>query len=259
MRSERHSNSNSHQGRPSHSNSRCSSTASSLPSQRSRVSQASQPNQPRESQSSNQQTTIALFGAGSKTATHFLRLALDAGYHVRALLIQQSQSQLQLQSQLQSQYSAAAQDQNTEASAAVIAKALREEFDDQSALHWVRADSVYDARACQRVLRGADYVVCMMNESPLAYDSNDFHADESKEAKKDAKKHAKNGRGSFQKDRTSMTMCSDTSKPITSFIKILYPLMLQQATIQVFLYQVISVMLVYPSICSVRCFSYTLL
>lgn len=180
--------------------------------------------------SSSTHSTIALFGAGSKTATHFLRLALDAGYHVRALLIQQSSS--------------VSDHPIRNAETAALAKALKEQFADQSAqmhLHWVRADSVYDARACQRVLRGADYVVCMMNEAPLTCD-----ADESTESNDRKKKNSIHStyRCSVpiskdrERDRTSISLCNDCSKPITSFLQVLYPLMKEEASIQVFLYQV---------------------
>jgi hypothetical protein len=174
--------------------------------------------------------TIALFGAGSKTATHFLRLALDAGYHVRALLIQQSSSD---------HHHGGMGAVNTEVAA--TAQALREEFTDQaSSLHWVRADSIYEERACQRVLRGADYVVCMMNDAPMScYVEADAAAAGSKHSKtgtNKASRHRVNSASST--DRKSIARCKDRYKPIASFVQILYPLMKEVPTIQVFLYQV---------------------
>lgn len=175
------------------------------------------------SASSNPHNTIALFGAGSKTATHFLRLALDAGYHVRALLIMPSSSE-------------PSSFRNHPTNETVVAaKALKALFADQAALHWVRADSVYDARACKRVLRGAHYVVCMMNDAPLTCDSDGLSSRDGRR-----KKSSSHSLKTTSKERTHMS-CSDPSKPLTSFLQILYPLMKEEASIQVFLYQVSTV------------------
>jgi hypothetical protein len=169
--------------------------------------------------------TIALFGAGSKTATHFLRLALDAGYHIRALMIQQSASD---------NHHGNLGTVNTDVAA--IAQDLKEEFTDRaSALHWVRADTIYDARACKRVLRGVDYVVCMMNDAPVScYVNKEAYADK----KKGVKSIRTRRNSSASSDLQSQAYCNNPSKPITSFVQMLYPLMKDIPSIQVFLYQV---------------------
>lgn len=170
---------------------------------------------------SSTQNTIALFGAGSKTANHFLRLALDAGYHVRALLVQQSTSDHPIRN----------------AATAATAKALREEFAEQAALHWVRADSVYDARACRRVVRGTDYVVCMMNDSaPLSCEVDD--GADSRPASHKSGRHSHSYNTHQKKKGRASSLCTDRSKPLRSFLQILYPLMKDEGSIQVFLYQV---------------------
>lgn len=70
--------------------------------------------------------TIALFGASSPTGHHFLRLALDAGYHVRALV--------------------------------GPGTALEDDFDNVTIVH----GSLQDAAKVQEVVYSASYVVCML-------------------------------------------------------------------------------------------------
>ena len=153
--------------------------------------------------------TIALFGSGSPTATHFLRLALDAGYRVRALLVQ-SDHALASRSTYQGQ-------------ASRTAKKLRDEFADcgDPALEWIRAGSVYDQQAVATVLQNAQYVVCMMNEAPLVCEGQD-------EGRQPTKYNAQ------KKKKLPLP-----EQPLTSFLRdVLYPLMRREDSMQVFLYQV---------------------
>ena len=155
--------------------------------------------------------TIALLGAGSPTATHFLRLALDAGYHVRALLIQ-------------SDYALASRS-TYQGRASLTAKKLKEEFADcrDLSLEWVRTGSIYDRRAVANVLHGVQYVVCMMNDAPLVCEGQD-------EGQQPIKYNAQ------KKKKLQLP-----EKPLTSFLQeVLYPLMRREKSIQVFLYQVIA-------------------
>lgn len=164
--------------------------------------------------------TIALFGAGSPTAAHFLRLALDAGYRVRALLVQSDH--------------ALASRSTYPGRASRLAKALKEEFADCCSSHphpqqpqqleWVRAGSVYDAAAVAAVLQNATYVVCMMNhDAPLVCEGE-------REARRPVKYNAQ------KKKREETPLAPD--QPLTSFLQTLYPLMRREESIRVFLYQV---------------------
>lgn len=154
--------------------------------------------------------TIALLGAGSPTATHFLRLALDAGYHVRALLIQSDH--------------ALASRSTYQGRASLTATKLKEEFADcrDVSLEWVRTGSIYDRRAVATVLHGVQYVVCMMNDAPLVCEGQD-------EGQQPIKYNAQ------KKKKLQLP-----EKPLTSFLQdVLYPMMRREKSIQVFLYQVI--------------------
>ena len=153
--------------------------------------------------------TIALFGAGSPTATHFLRLALDAGYHVRALLIQSDH--------------ALASRSTYQGRASLVAKKLKEEFADchDPSLEWVRTGSIYDPRAVATVLHGVQYVVCMMNDAPLVCEGQD------------------EGQNPIKYNAQKKKKLQLPEKPLTSFLQeVLYPLMRREKSIQVFLYQV---------------------
>jgi len=114
--------------------------------------------------------TIALFGAYSKTGNHFLRLALDAGYLVRALILAGGPT------------------------------GCLTEFVHQPTFHGITG-TLEEEDKIQRILRGADYVVCMLNDTLPG------------------KKEYPAG-------------C------LTSFIRLLYPLMKQEPSIQAFLFQV---------------------
>lgn len=169
--------------------------------------------------------TIALFGVGSKTSIYFLRQALDAGYHVRAMIIHQavnnSDNLYPLDQQVHS-----------------LAKELRDEFSSQvsnGTLHWIRADYIYDTIAIQRTIRNTHYVVCMMQDSaPLSsYGVTPTDDGDTKSMKK--RQHCHQPTMILPMDPK---LCPDPTKPISSFLQILYPIMKNEATIKVFLYQV---------------------
>lgn len=252
------------------------------------------------------QPTIALFGAGSKTATHFMRLALDAGYHVRALLIEHEEPVkvkakakanakantgmgIETTGTGSSRITAAtgSGNSNSRTGGTTVyrqpppsgkvkiashidgdiqrrALALREEFADQTeSLCWIPSETIFDTLACQRVLREADYVVCMMDDSPLTcfvrdYKSNNntsssnYNNDENYDPVTRATKtgrpqnksnsyqdrHAKASTGNITSGSASERPY-DKVTPITSFLQILYPLMKDVPSIQVILFQVI--------------------
>lgn len=170
--------------------------------------------------------TIALFGLGSKSATYFLRQALDAGYLVRALIIQQSSSKKSLESNdVSNLYDRDPQVHN-------MALQLRDDFSSPVALsnlHWIRADCIFDVNAIRRTLRNVQYVVCMMQDgAPLT--SYCMHPDPSATGKKCVPV--------IPMDSTAQSLCSDHAKPIASFINLLYPIMKDELSIKVFLYQV---------------------
>jgi len=75
-------------------------------------------------------------------------------------------------------------------------------------------------------LHGADYVVCMMNHgAPLTCEGREA---EEKSMTYNAQKKNKKKKSAQARD----------NKPLTSFLQLLYPLMRQEESIQVFLYQV---------------------
>jgi hypothetical protein len=113
--------------------------------------------------------SIAVFGGQGTTGKHFLRLALDAGYHVRALVPPTGNKQ-----QL---------------------------FDDQPAFTKLEG-SLDDVKLIQKALEGVDYVVCLLNDTlptKTKYYPKQF---------------------------------------LAGFVRRLYPLMKQERSIKVFLYQV---------------------
>jgi len=172
--------------------------------------------------SNNNNNTIALFGAGSPTATHFLRLALDAGYHVRALLVQ-SDHALASRSTYPGHASRTASALKEEFYSSCMMNASSSSSSSQQQLEWVRAGSVYDAAAVAAVVQNATYVVCMMNhpEAPLVCEGE-------QEAQQPVKYNAQ------KKAKAPLT----PDQPLTSFLQVLYPLMRQEESIRVFLYQV---------------------
>jgi hypothetical protein len=176
--------------------------------------------------------TIALFGVGSKTSIYFLRHALEAGYHVRAMIIHQSA--LDTNASVEYQSTIYPRDEQVHA----LAKQIRDEFSAQESsgtLHWIRADYIYDKNAMRRTVRNAQFVVCMMQDSaPLSsYGITPFDDGTSKSLKKRHPPHL-----------PSMILpmdpklCPDPTKPLTSFIQLLYPIMKLETSIKVFLYQV---------------------
>jgi hypothetical protein len=173
--------------------------------------------------------TIALFGMGSKTARYFLRQALDAGYHVRALIIQQSSSASKKSLETSNEGSHL---YDRDPLVHDIALRLRDDFSAQeslSTLHWIYADCIFDLQAIRCTLRNAQFVVCMMQDgAPIT--SYCMHSDQTTKTKKMSPK--------IPMGSTSQSLCADHAKPIASFINLLYPIMKEETSIKVFLYQV---------------------
>jgi hypothetical protein len=92
---------------------------------------------------------------------------------------------------------------------------LAEEFADQTACKWVTG-SINDASKVKRVLKGVDYVVSFLGDSVETACSA-------------AGRRSKRG----QTDKYP-------AKQLTNFVKLLYPLMKKERSIQVFLYQATS-------------------
>jgi hypothetical protein len=149
--------------------------------------------------------TIALFGSYSRTGNHFLRLALDAGYSVRAALLPSATIRV---------------DSSGTKTKTITSSALREEYCDQqsSALKWIPSKRLDDSQAIQRAVQGADYVVCMLVDTVYA-------DDDSKTSRRTSsgRNRSKNKQQQFG--------------PLTNFLQILYPLMKNVPSIKVFLYQ----------------------
>lgn len=113
---------------------------------------------------------IALFGAYGSTGDHFTRLALDAGYSVRALILPGAKSE-----------------SNIPCSSAYVSV----------------VGSLEDNHKVEEVLSGATYVICMLSDT-------------------------------LTKTEGYKSDC------FSRFVKILYPLMKSEPTIQLFLYQATS-------------------
>jgi hypothetical protein len=188
--------------------------------------------------------TIALFGCGSKTCLPFLRLALDAGYRVQALLVTTSSSSTCSSRQEPARFS-----KREESVADGIAKGLLEEFRDTLNLEWIRSESIYDPVAIRAALCNAEYVVCMMNptETPLYAAVERTSGGTGAQAvvsssisgTRAATKRSSSATKDNQGNRTSsLITAADPKKPLTSFLRVLYPLMKEEPSIQVFLYQV---------------------
>ena len=154
-----------------------------------------------ETRSSVQVTTIALFGAHGKTGNYFLKFALDAGYHVRALVPAESSSE---RAKKQHTSKASNSSSTLKSTSTSSTSSALQEFDDKTALTKVSGE-LDDSKAIKRVLKGADYVVCLLTDTLPS------------------SKHQ------YPKD------C------LAGFLRRLYPLMQREKSIQVFLYQVGSV------------------
>jgi hypothetical protein len=178
--------------------------------------------------------TIAVFGIGSKTSTHFIRYALDAGYHVRAMIIHQSLSSSK--NSIELNHPLYTHDEHVQ----TLAKEIRDEFsaqEEQSILHWIRADCIYDIYAIRRTIRDVQYVVCMMQDiAPIS--SYTHYIDPTITDTKQLQLHRKFCSKTIAMDPSYQSVCTDHTKPITSFLKVLYPLMKEEMSIKVFLYQV---------------------
>jgi len=151
-----------------------------------------------QSSSQQQPTTIALFGGNGKTGRPFLRLALDAGYRVRALLPPSTAAAA-------SSSSGADHDGDS----ALVA--------DHPSLRVIYGD-LDDEDQIRRVLRKSNFVVCMLNDtvaSPSHNTGSGHHAPHHNHNED----YQPNVLTSFVKDR-------------------LYPLMKRTPSIQVFLFQV---------------------
>lgn len=138
--------------------------------------------------------TIALFGAESKTGSHFLQLALDAGYQVRALTLEETPSE-------------------------------------QTNVRWVPTETYLNPKAIKTTVKGADFVVCMLNDIVLdlaAQEENQQpHRRVSVASSKGSNNNNNKNAGSFTK-----------AKPVTSFLKLLYPILKKEPAVRVILYQV---------------------
>ena len=176
--------------------------------------------------------TIALFGVGSKSSIHFLRHALDAGYHVRAMIVHQSfpgkDSSYEHHSSLYPH----------DVEVHALAKELRDEFSAQESkgtLHWIRTDFIYDTNAIRRTIRNTQYVVCMMQDKAPLSSYGIISSDDGtyNTAKKRHPSHLPT-----MILPMDPKLCTDPAKPITSFLQLLYPIMKQESSIQVFVYQV---------------------
>ena len=86
-------------------------------------------------------TKIALFGGHGKTGKHFLRLALDAGYHVRALV----------------------PPSNSHHHNRMSTRTLSE-LADHTALRKTHG-TLQESQKVQKVLKGAQLVVCLLNDT----------------------------------------------------------------------------------------------
>jgi hypothetical protein len=152
--------------------------------------------------------TIALFGGHGKTGQHFLRLALDAGYRVRALLPVGCNDSSTAQTKQHHQHSTTTNlgrgpgenINNNNASSYMLPSSLVRQFQ----------GSLQDATQVKRVIRGADFVVCLLNDT-LPSKKQDY-----------------------------------THNTLDNFMRLLHPLLNQQRSVQVFLYQVcVCVMIVW--------------
>lgn len=173
---------------------------------------------------------IALFGAQGTTGSHFLRLALDAGYHVKALVVSAdatvsttgsgSTSTSKITSTTnakRTKATAAASSSLKKNSASASASTLKnsqatvdsasaqlQEFDDQPAFTKMCASSLEDSIAIRRTLKNADFVVCLWSDTLPA-------------------------------GRSKKNYPNDV---LAGLMRRLYPLMQREDSIRVFLYQV---------------------
>jgi hypothetical protein len=156
--------------------------------------------------------TIGLFGAETKTGQHFLRVALDAGYHVQAL---------QLPNYFPHQHAASA----------IASDNDDHDGDYPQNLEWVRGDSLYDPQALALVVKGAQYVVCLANYHESAGPAmNDNPAAGPPPAKQ--QHHQRR-----PEQPATPHLPIDAAKPMACFIQLLYPILKQQPSLKVFLFQ----------------------
>lgn len=126
------------------------------------------------------QPKIGVFGASSWTGQYFVKLALDARYHIQALHVSDQHS-------------------------------THQSTMDHPDLQYVYADSYYDKEALLSVVQNVDYCVCLLNDVDLG-----GHSDGSS-----------NNNNKKQADR-----------PISTFLETLYPILLKESHLKVFLFQV---------------------
>lgn len=86
-------------------------------------------------------------------------------------------------------------------------------------LEWVRGESLYDTEAIALIVKDVDFVVCMSNAE-------------------DSAGTAMNDEPSVMPRKEQAPSILDSTKPIASFMQLLYPIMKQQSSIKVFLFQV---------------------
>jgi hypothetical protein len=142
--------------------------------------------------------TIGLFGAETKTGQHFMRAALDAGYHVRALQLPNLPN-----------------------------------CSDYPNLEWIYGNALYDTEALAMVVQNAQYVVCMANGQDSVGSALNHHHHHD-----DHHHHHRSGKtGGKSKPEQAPMIPIDATKPIACFIQLLYPLLKKQSSVKVFLFQ----------------------
>ena len=132
------------------------------------------------------QPKIGVFGASSPTGQSFVKLALDARYHIQALHVSDDHS-------------------------------ITESTLDHPDLQYVYTNSYYDKEALESVVYNVDYCVCLLHDVDLSettYHSNSQRSSNNKANKK------------------------QSERPISTFLEMLYPILLQQRHLKVFLFQV---------------------
>lgn len=167
--------------------------------------------------------TIGLFGAYGSTGNHFLKLALDAGYNVQAMLLPSAivhvrsngkklKKKTITSSSLQEEFIDYA---NMSSSCNTLHDKVNHgntttTYGNNNRLEWIKSKRVDDVNNIKRTIDNVDYVVCMLSDTIHTTDD----------------------------DKT----CTTKSKvgPLLNFIQLLYPLMNDNKTIQAFLYQTTS-------------------
>jgi hypothetical protein len=141
--------------------------------------------------------TIGLFGAETKTGQHFMRAALDAGYHVRALQLPNLPN-----------------------------------CSDYPNLEWIYGESLYDTEALAMVVHNAQYVVCMANGQDSVGSALNHHHDDHHHHH-----HRSGKGGRTSKPEQAPMIPIDATKPMACFIQLLYPILKKQSSVKVFLFQ----------------------